>query len=324
MASDYETLLAQQVLNEGHIASFGRPQIKLVNLTEWSVHAVYLLSGFAALMPPAPTAQNRSGDGEDSYMQSSPFMSSSMPQKEDSEEPPAVRTYENHKTEDPLEVGRQYGMIQNARVRRQRRQKIESSDQARKSASHGAKVYEHPAEDFESGREEAKGPGETAQYSRKHVSYPDAWPEARAIGDFQVLCQTQGKNLSRKYGKSGSCLTSAADEPMETTASKYDSQSQEPAPTGILDQHIEEALAVSIATTGGRRRGRRKVMKKKMLKDEEGYLVTKEEPAWESFSEDEPPPKEVAPISAASSAAKGKKAAGKPGQGNIMSFFGKK
>lgn len=59
---------------------------------------------------------------------------------------------------------------------------------------------------------------------------------------------------------------------METTASKYDSQSQEPAPTGIFDQQIEEASAVSIATTGGRRRGRRKVMKKKMLKDEEGYL----------------------------------------------------
>ncbi|KAI4094070.1 MAG: hypothetical protein LQ348_004063 [Seirophora lacunosa] len=114
-------------------------------------------------MRPAPTAQNGSGGDEDSYMQSSPFMSSSMLQKEDSEEPSAVRSiamcreeeleeikktyqslasihiyslgpstiqnlqilsecnrtaYENHKTEDPLEVGRQYGMIQNARVRR--------------------------------------------------------------------------------------------------------------------------------------------------------------------------------------------------------------
>lgn len=57
-----------------------------------SIHAVYLLSGFAAVMRPAPTAQNGSGGDEDSYMQSSPFMSSSMLQKEDCEEPPAVRS----------------------------------------------------------------------------------------------------------------------------------------------------------------------------------------------------------------------------------------
>lgn len=53
-------------------------------------------------------------------------------------------------------------------------------------------------------------------------------------------------------------------------------------------------------------------------------IVTKEEPAWESFSEDEPPPKEATPASTTSSAAKGKKGAGKRGQGNIASFFGKK
>ena len=57
-------------------------------------------------------------------------------------------------------------------------------------------------------------------------------------------------------------------------------------------------------------------------------LVTKEELAWESFSEDEPAPsnKLRAPTSTAPSTAggKGKKAGVKPGQGNIMSFFGKK
>jgi len=53
--------------------------------------------------------------------------------------------------------------------------------------------------------------------------------------------------------------------------------------------------------------------------------VTKEEPAWESFSEDEPPPqKDKTPASTASSMGKGKKGGGKVGQGNIMSFFGKK
>jgi len=80
--------------------------------------------------------------------------------------------------------------------------------------------------------------------------------------------------------------------------------------------------------TDGRRRGRRKVIKKKTIKDEEGYLVTKEEAAWESFSEDEPAPapKAKTPSSIASSSAPGraKKTNGRPGQGNIMSFFGKK
>ena len=77
--------------------------------------------------------------------------------------------------------------------------------------------------------------------------------------------------------------------------------------------------------SGGRRRGRRKVMKKKTIRDEEDYLVTKEEPAWESFSEDEPDAQnERVPFSSAASS-KGKKTGGaKPGQGNIMSFFGKK
>ena len=86
-------------------------------------------------------------------------------------------------------------------------------------------------------------------------------------------------------------------------------------------------------------------MKKKMLKDEEGYLgsaqqqshichlcfelmlttVTKEEPAWESFSEDEPPPQKTrTPATTALSTDRAKKVVGKPGQGNIMSFFGKR
>ena len=78
-----------------------------------------------------------------------------------------------------------------------------------------------------------------------------------------------------------------------------------------------------VVVSGGRRRGRRKVMKKKTIKDEEGYLVTKEEPAWESFSEDEPVSQKER-TSAFSSTANSKKSSGKPGQGNIMSFFGKK
>ena len=88
-----------------------------------------------------------------------------------------------------------------------------------------------------------------------------------------------------------------------------------------------------------RRRGKRKVMKKKTVKDEEGFLVTREEEAFESFSEDEPVPKPEVKKSAfssknsapakqsqtqtpKSSAPKGTAAGGK--KKDIMSFFGKK
>lgn len=109
--------------------------------------------------------------------------------------------------------------------------------------------------------------------------------------------------------------------------------------------------------SGGRRRGKRRVMRKKTVKDDEGYLgqflpigfaifgmrsytlklifilemltvrlVTIEEPAWESFSEDEPapPPMKARPPLSSASGPKGKKVPEKKGQGSIMSFFGKK
>lgn len=50
--------------------------------------------------------------------------------------------------------------------------------------------------------------------------------------------------------------------------------------------------------------------------------VTVEEPVWEEFSDDEPAPPQPKKKPAVS-APKAKPAA-KPGQGNIMSFFGKK
>ncbi|PVH80338.1 hypothetical protein DL98DRAFT_203035 [Cadophora sp. DSE1049] len=81
---------------------------------------------------------------------------------------------------------------------------------------------------------------------------------------------------------------------------------------------------VPTVVSGGRRRGRRRVMKKRTVKDDEGYLVTKEEPVWESFSEDEPVEKPKPKAQASSASTKAKKPAAKAGQGNIMSFFGKK
>jgi len=65
-------------------------------------------------------------------------------------------------------------------------------------------------------------------------------------------------------------------------------------------------------------------MKKKTTKDEDGYLVTKEEPVWESFSEDEPAPLPKPKVHVSAGSTKAKKGAAKAGQGNIMSFFGKK
>ncbi|KAG8527465.1 uncharacterized protein KY384_007617 [Bacidia gigantensis] len=92
-----------------------------------------------------------------------------------------------------------------------------------------------------------------------------------------------------------------------------DSADESPKPVAEEDE-LEQPAAKSaepspeplMTVSGGRRR------------------VTKEEPAWESFSEDEPPPTKDKTLSSSAASAKAKKAAGKPGQGNIMSFFGKK
>lgn len=94
----------------------------------------------------------------------------------------------------------------------------------------------------------------------------------------------------------------------------------------------EIAMAVNEQTkinVGKKRRSRRRVMKKTTFKDDEGYLVTKEEPAWESFSEDEstvpvPVPKPTAKNQQSTASKPKKGASGKSAQGNIMSFFGKK
>ncbi len=132
---------------------------------------------------------------------------------------------------------------------------------------------------------------------------------------------------------------------MDTPETDNGHQPQEQEPTiEVSEKRVEQEPAISAAVaSGGRRRGRRKVMKKKTMKDEEGYLGTyllerhifgeslfgtytsdHRGTGWESFSEDEPVAKEATPSSTVSSNPKGKKMAGRPGQGNIMSFFGKK
>jgi DNA polymerase delta subunit 3 len=82
-----------------------------------------------------------------------------------------------------------------------------------------------------------------------------------------------------------------------------------------------------------RKRGKRKVMKKKTMKDEDGYLVTKEEAVWESFSESEKDDTVKTAVKAAFPgkplAQQAKSGGGKAqkkgtGKADIMSFFGKK
>ncbi|KAJ5604038.1 hypothetical protein N7537_006994 [Penicillium hordei] len=98
-----------------------------------------------------------------------------------------------------------------------------------------------------------------------------------------------------------------------------DEEPREPTPVEQLPPPKPAELKEEVTVQGGRRRGKRQVMKKKTVKDEEGYLVTREEATWESFSEDEPVPKKKPAVNVPK--AKAGKAAG---QGNIMSFFGKK
>ncbi|KAH6614107.1 DNA polymerase subunit Cdc27 [Boeremia exigua] len=110
------------------------------------------------------------------------------------------------------------------------------------------------------------------------------------------------------------------DEDMPDAGSIEEKPSAAPPPEKAETPKDDEEPIVMVEN--GRRRGKRRVTKKKTVKDEEGYLVTKEEAVWESFSEDEPAPKRAKPAPKPVAAAKGKPA-GKKGQGSIASFFKK-
>ncbi|KAG9251838.1 DNA polymerase subunit Cdc27 [Emericellopsis atlantica] len=113
----------------------------------------------------------------------------------------------------------------------------------------------------------------------------------------------------------------ADDEEMEDAPAPEAEAAEEP-------KNGEPSEVVS-STGDGRRRGKRKVMKKKRILDDQGYMVTIQEPGWESFSEDEAPAPakkaKPAPTPTSSAPAKSKKPTGKGGaQGSLMSFFSKK
>ncbi|KAI1748440.1 DNA polymerase subunit Cdc27 [Xylaria castorea] len=121
------------------------------------------------------------------------------------------------------------------------------------------------------------------------------------------------------------------EEPEKTAESpEEDPMDEEPTPPEPEPEpKAEEPAEIVSSANGGRRRGRRRVTRKKQIMDEKGYLVTIQEPGWESFSEDEAPPPPPKPkqqqTTKSEPATKSKKgAAGKAAQGNIMSFFSKK
>ncbi|PBP21899.1 hypothetical protein BUE80_DR007305 [Diplocarpon rosae] len=134
----------------------------------------------------------------------------------------------------------------------------------------------------------------------------------------------EGNRKSRKEREAALKKMMEDDSEEEVVKPKAKRQKSEELVEKEKSESVEPADEVPrVAVSDGRRRGRRRVMKKKTVKDDEGYLVTKEEPVWESFSEDEPVEKPK-PKMQASSTTKTKKPAAKAGQGNIMSFFGKK
>ncbi|KAI9675175.1 MAG: hypothetical protein M1829_003535 [Trizodia sp. TS-e1964] len=118
------------------------------------------------------------------------------------------------------------------------------------------------------------------------------------------------------------------DEPMPDSSAPNEQDSQESIATDANQSQDTQTSIVQPIQSSGRRRGKRRVVKKKTVKDAEGYIVTIEEPAWESYSEDEPAPVSKPQQSHAShaskSSGKSKRGGGAASKGNIASFFSKK
>ncbi|KAK8052593.1 hypothetical protein PG993_003978 [Apiospora rasikravindrae] len=146
--------------------------------------------------------------------------------------------------------------------------------------------------------------------------------------------EEDGKSRRDRQAELRRMMDESDGEEEEESKSKPESPAEEPMdedtePTELEAKAAEEEPAEVVASIGGgRRRGRRRVTKKKQIMDDQGYLVTIQEPGWESFSEEDAPapkPQKAKPAAAekAAPAGKAKKAVSK-GQGSIMSFFGKK
>ncbi|KAG5952148.1 hypothetical protein E4U57_006358 [Claviceps arundinis] len=126
----------------------------------------------------------------------------------------------------------------------------------------------------------------------------------------------------------------ATEEASTTDQQKEETIGSEPEPEPDAEARIDSAMSGCNGQSGTtssanhiRYRGKRRVMQKKRILDDQGYMVTIQEPGWESFSEDDtlqPPVKKTVIASAPSSSIKSKKSSSKGAQGSITSFFNKR
>ncbi|RJE18611.1 hypothetical protein PHISCL_09056 [Aspergillus sclerotialis] len=451
MTVDYKRFLAENVLNERRTVTYrllsralkvhstlAKQMLYEFHRTENakkfnSVNATYVITGFQKPPESLPPHGNLSQDnnGDDDAMQSSSYISSSMPTQDVVVEPGAiaaivlvrgeeldeakamfqaissihvyslqpavledlnvltdasreiVATYGN---EDPLEFGKQWGMIQNGHVKRrtgppaalpqasgpvkaapakatvptkrplQKEEPIQSKGDKKSEDADLRQPSQSIGTPHLEGRPQSPKPAEhTAPKKEKNSifsSFAKAKPKQKK--EEPATPVVSGAESAEPSGPEDVALDDASEEEPEelfpdtgrstSTANRETKREREdklkkmmeedddeempdaaepPEPTIDQPPTKQPELKEEVTTHGGRRRGKRQVMKKKMVKDDEGYLVTVEEPTWESFSEDEPePPKKKPAVSGGSNTSK--KSAGKAGQGNIMSFFSKK
>ncbi|KAJ5811512.1 hypothetical protein N7474_007813 [Penicillium riverlandense] len=257
-------------------------------------------------------------------------------------------TWSAHVHEDPLELGKQWGMIQNTHVQRRTgarpppplapaakaAETSESTVPAKrpfqkeappKKTDERASKQSTPASDSQSSAKPAtKAP--KREKSDLFSSFAKAKPKPKKAEDEELFPdqgdrKTEPANReSRKEREEKLKQMMENDDADDEEMPDADEEEPPREPTPPVEQPPKPAELKEEATVqGGRRRGKRQVIKKRTVKDEEGYLVTREEATWESFSEDEPAPKKKPAVQV------GKGKAGKgQGQGNIMSFFGKK
>ncbi|KAL1798994.1 hypothetical protein ACET3X_003031 [Alternaria dauci] len=176
------------------------------------------------------------------------------------------------------------------------------------------------AKEAEKSQESTPAPGEdeSMQGMSEDEGDPDDEPEIKIDEEKNEAARKAREERAERLRK----MMEDDDEEMPDAPATADSQPEAPS-TAATDATEPTEGEATVTVENGRRRGRRRVMKKKKVKDEDGYLVTKEEAVWESFSEEEPAPKKAKPAPAKpSSSAKGKNAA-KKGQGSIASFFKK-
>ncbi|KAJ5497335.1 hypothetical protein N7463_009322 [Penicillium fimorum] len=277
-----------------------------------------------------------------------------------------------HGQEDPLEFGKQWGMIQNQNVKRRTGARppppaapavkapaakvsnpsIESTVPAKRplqKETASSKVEAAEPSSATNSQTSSKPSGKAAPAKQKgngnlFSSFAKAKPKtkvsapAEPVGAITFVLDDASEEEAEELFPDSTDKAAAAnrenrkereeklkkmmddddDEADDEEMPDADEEPREPTPVEQPPPSKPAELKEEVTVQGGRRRGKRQVMKKKTVKDEEGYLVTREEATWESFSEDEPAPKKKPAVNVP------KKAGKAAGQGNIMSFFGKK